>query len=102
MSNVVMTKWQCTGCGDGGEGPCTSYGAAAPHACPYGTEESMVWEAVFAPQNVEEAPKTPTNTTKGEIFSRRICDYCQGCPNAMDGNCCEFDRFNGKKLSPVC
>ena len=43
-----------------------------------------------------------TNTTKGEIFSRRICDYCQGCPNAMDGNCCEFDRFNGKKLSPVC
>jgi hypothetical protein len=36
---------------------------------------------------------------KNMIFSNKICDYCQGCPYPMDGNCLEFDRFQGRKLT---
>ena len=56
------------------------------------------WEAATL---AAEEKLTAANTARDEIFSSRICDYCQGCPNAMDGNCLEFDRFRGKKLSPV-
>lgn len=67
MSDVVMITWECAGCGDGGDGPCISYGVYAPHACPYGTEENMVWEAVGMPQNIEEVPKTSINSAMDAI-----------------------------------
>lgn len=105
MSDVVMTKWQCTGCGDGGDGPCTSFGVSAPHACPYGTEENMVWEGVFAPQNIEEA-QTPSNTGSPKsapeiVESANVCEYCQ---RRISGLCepkyCDdsFSGFIGRKL----
>ena len=48
-----------------------------------------------------ESTETDTQQRKGVIFSNRICDYCQGCPSGIDGNCLEYDRFVGKKLTPI-
>lgn len=77
MSNMMMTKWQCIGCGNGGEEPCTTYGMNAPHACPYGIEKNMLWETVEAPQNTEEGPKT-------QQVNYENCPKCNGHGCEMD------------------
>lgn len=52
---------------------------------------------------IKDIPKKVINANETHqpslIFSTRICDYCQGCQNPMDGNCLEFDRFQGRKLT---
>ena len=39
------------------------------------------------------------DTKAKKLESNKICDYCKGCPDGIDGNCLEYDRFRGKRLT---